>query len=1068
MSAPAASSEGRENDDLNSIVPTDFLPEDTHLIALLQQGEDEEFADLTIAPHQEAQIINKHFNSFNNLREKHVEEPSQCLVPKELTMDNFAQRANEEGVQIGSIDLEEVEKQEAKLEQDRVRAMQHAEQQQVERATLMIRREGEARAQLDKKNKQSMKELKRQQTRLVRSKAATLSHVAVAFKAVRLRLNAVLHAQKKLVSHYFGAFQSATHIFGEDGQHYKHNWNACPRSIRISVDYLREVKDKLRGGKYVMMCTVYDRLGGHPLRVSGNKHFSFTSSPVLHTGTFQQKELEFSQPPNHLKLQTPSQSTARPSNVLLFELFCVRSRRQERDEVVGWGVLPLMSATFETLQGKFKFPLLRGRYDPRIDKFQKFEKRIVKDIDNWLCNCYVSVSHCSRQRKAGVWGNKTINEHKEQARFHSKFLHVARPAAQDSESESEEEEEIVEEEERGGEGGGGGGGGGSDQGSSVHASSSSSSSTATAAGASGLGGDDGAALHAPDFKFSAPLAAKSPLAAGKAFNFADIADGQVEREGKKGNGNKGEGGGALQVAGKAHTTPATPTGRGLRMMHSTRSLKDLAAASSRRLLVSHPSAKRGAGVEGTATTTNSSSSNSSSSSSILKMPDFVGSLKDKLAKYEQCDQQEVANATDSVVMDQVMKRQRNVELQRKLRQYNFSLKNPDQNVPMKAATLKLKYLWSEMVSDLSFRRYKTLECWATVVLLVMSFWFRMYSHYLGQYVFLLFNNISIWKFETLPYKVDLQYADENIGLQTQLYVVIFGMLANQFVYAAFMLVTFFIQVACSSYPDMFSKFLLALGIMVILDPVLILLVDVATGAWDTGDMFKIYRWFLTNEGTGLGGVVLTAGVVFVTAVFSMWLYYAYLLNLHMNGRMMDVHHRLFSDEGKFYFPEDSELSVRTLRHILHKSAAWVGLHGTRRKLNLTAFTVLDHTDPSFKDISLHLVIYNVTPPTKKRKVEERSVFRRFVRRHDGTLLEVFEGGEGETYLQMEEEHLKRVDSQAEKHVQAIMQDMDLIEEANELLEEQMLEHNGKKKRGKGGKKKKGKRATAAAGQGKSL
>ena len=34
-----------------------------------------------------------------------------------------------------------------------------------------------------------------------------------------------------------------------------------PRAVRIRVDLLRAVKNKLPVGKYVMLATVYDRLG---------------------------------------------------------------------------------------------------------------------------------------------------------------------------------------------------------------------------------------------------------------------------------------------------------------------------------------------------------------------------------------------------------------------------------------------------------------------------------------------------------------------------------------------------------------------------------------------------------------------------------------------------------------------------------------------------------------------------------------------------------------------------------------------------------------------------------------
>jgi hypothetical protein len=60
--------------------------------------------------------------------------------------------------------------------------------------------------------------------------------------------------------------------------------------------------------------------------------------------------------------------------------------------------------------------------------------------------------------------------------------------------------------------------------------------------------------------------------------------------------------------------------------------------------------------------------------------------------------------------------------------------------------------------------------------------------------------------------------------------------------------------------------------------------------------------------------------------------------------MMDTYQRLHKDEGQFFIPNDLEISVRTLRYILARSRKFKGLHGTRRKVLLTAYRVDDHLD----------------------------------------------------------------------------------------------------------------------------
>jgi hypothetical protein len=54
--------------------------------------------------------------------------------------------------------------------------------------------------------------------------------------------------------------------------------------------------------------------------------------------------------------------------------------------------------TYESMsiiEGKFKLPMLRGEHTAAIQHFRKFEERMAKDLDNWLCNIYIEVRHMS-------------------------------------------------------------------------------------------------------------------------------------------------------------------------------------------------------------------------------------------------------------------------------------------------------------------------------------------------------------------------------------------------------------------------------------------------------------------------------------------------------------------------------------------------------------------------------------------------------------------------------------------------------------------------------------------------
>lgn len=339
-------------------------------------------------------MIRKKFQMFSGLRQQYVEGPAQEELPEHLAMSAFFKQTKEEQVYVGSVDLEEIEIQERVLEDERVNAIKNSQIQQKKKAVQMIEREMEARQQVDRLHKQNMSEMAAAQKVLASKKSGKLSNVGRAFKAVKTRLHKVLDNQKQIVGREFGRFVDGSDFFGGP-EHAKHNWNASKRRIRVRVDYLREVKNKVPGGKYVMMVTLYDRLGGFPIRSPENDHFAFTQ-PVLHTGKFRASELSFHSHAHRMNLMCPSKNTSRPSNVLIFELFQIRGGSNKTDRVKAWGCMPLIASNFDTISGKFKFPLLRGEVDRSIDKYEIFERKICDDIDSWLCNCYIDVKHGPR------------------------------------------------------------------------------------------------------------------------------------------------------------------------------------------------------------------------------------------------------------------------------------------------------------------------------------------------------------------------------------------------------------------------------------------------------------------------------------------------------------------------------------------------------------------------------------------------------------------------------------------------------------------------------------------------
>ena len=55
-----------------------------------------------------------------------------------------------------------------------------------------------------------------------------------------------------------------------------------------------------------------------------------------------------------LMFVAPSRSEVKPSMAFLFELFLLKSPEYKHDQVLGWGVFPLIDSEFELIKGKFK------------------------------------------------------------------------------------------------------------------------------------------------------------------------------------------------------------------------------------------------------------------------------------------------------------------------------------------------------------------------------------------------------------------------------------------------------------------------------------------------------------------------------------------------------------------------------------------------------------------------------------------------------------------------------------------------------------------------------------------
>lgn len=201
-----------------------------------------------------------------------------------------------------------------------------------------------------------------------------------------------------------------------------------------------------------------------------------------------------------------------------------------------------------------------------------------------------------------------------------------------------------------------------------------------------------------------------------------------------------------------------------------------------------------------------------------------------------------------------------------------------------------------------------------------------------------------------------------------------------------------------------SHFVVYFGVGAVLDPLLILLVDLCAKNFGCasrftacsvsitdpgchchiGDAFKLYEKFVSQDGSGVVGIILVVLVDVVLSVVACTLLYTFIIKWHLNGRLLDLYHRLVADDTAFSWPLDVELSLKELQAIVARAQKWTGARGTKRRVAVCEYTLVDPLDAAFAEVTTHVVIYTATVDGSKQ------MYRQFLRLPDGTIMEVFD------------------------------------------------------------------------------
>jgi hypothetical protein len=937
--------------------------------------------------------------------------------------EEFAHEVKDDVLVIGSIPVDEVEKQQRLIEESRARELDEELERQRVHLDMVAQREKLARRALHEEANQLRSEFHSRENQLTKRHSLQLREQQQAFRKAQDTLRHALQEQQGELHEYFGTLEDADDKYGVvKGRHYRVDWAMAPRVIRIRIDMLRAIKNKLPRGRYVVMATLYDRLGGHPLRwcqLNGIEWTGSTPFPVRHNGKFYDIEMSFAQKHNRMFLTLPSAAETRPSMVLVFELFLCRGKRTKIDRVVGWGAFPISTGSkgFEAVEGPYKVPLLRGEMDPTVDKFERFEQIISSNLDSWLCNMYFDVRHLPRYLNNQM-------EYEVELQFSNQLLQLAtRDDDQGAESNPDDSDEEV---------------------------------YATGGDTPGVIGISAVAAKRPQNQL---IEERTALLDGvdSDSNQGISRDGDSDDVDHK--HNRSDSGNAMRITiggvPAVTGTPGSPARRGsprtslssipdaantdrtnnsalanisMSMMGGGRgspsnqqsrprthrlaiTLPDrsdeqrivldstqpsnaeedasyaFAKAINSHIAVSPRAAARAMSVQKSMAQLNSSRNVMKKSRANLN--NARNSRRDISVRVKAKKHKGVFRERPewNPNVDFTAKTGNQVKKQHQLAKYSFSVVNVDQEVPSTSETSeKLRYIGSELLADLGLHRWKTLEFWATIAIMISVFWFRLYLHCSGQYLFLKSMRVPVFEFDVNLYRCSLQYSSDSLTTTTEVGFVMMGVCTNILVFVFFKLFAMLSQSMLRGFPDTASRFMLSYGIFTLLDPYIVLATDLFRSNW-SGDSFKLYSHFESTEGNGMSGIFLTVVITASMTVFMVFLLYTYLLHIHMNGRMLDVYYRLHGDESVFFVPDDMEISVRTLRWVIEQAKAWRGFHGATRKISVTSYVMKDHMDPTFVESTVHLALYTQSISG------ERELFRHFVRRSDGAIIELFDSVE---------------------------------------------------------------------------
>eukprot|EP00286_Rhodomonas_abbreviata_P020038 CAMPEP_0181295428 /NCGR_PEP_ID=MMETSP1101-20121128/4147_1 /TAXON_ID=46948 /ORGANISM="Rhodomonas abbreviata, Strain Caron Lab Isolate" /LENGTH=372 /DNA_ID=CAMNT_0023400189 /DNA_START=103 /DNA_END=1221 /DNA_ORIENTATION=- len=245
-----------------------------------------------------------------------------------------------------------------------------------------------------------------------------------------------------------------------------------------------------------------------------------------------------------------------------------------------------------------------------------------------------------------------------------------------------------------------------------------------------------------------------------------------------------------------------------------------------------------------------------------------------------------------------------------------------------------------------------------------------------------------------PFEISYKYMSEAISVSSEVGVVCIGPIANLCMYILIVCLGSIFHRLVGFVPEVVAKFFAAYGFASILDPLLVLLIDLiyhnynCTATSDAckedytssactcfnGDFSKLWYRMLVEEGSGLTGLFITLLLYMGTGIVGCLCLYQYLIYVHRDGRILDQWRRINGTDDEFFM----------LNAVIDKGVHWRGPKGARRRLVVTEWSEMD---PEAADYLGKFKKYSIW---EIESHDIKSVFREFQLEPNGAIIELFE------------------------------------------------------------------------------